>query len=1210
MVGEGVRKKAMSKLQRRSLWLRVFFVLALCAVAYPAAAKESSSVKDAEQYLADGDAKSALITLKNAVRKSPEDPAIRVKIAKVYLRLGDVFSAEREARAARDLKADETDYLPVLIDALMAQKKFKDLNDLMEPGDRSSVLESKVRTALGTAAVRLGYDQKAEALLRDAIRLDPSVVEPRIELARFLNGTRAEEADRVIDEAIDANPQSAQPLQVKGEMLWSRGDAAGAVRLFGEALKIDPHYQLARLSRANANVLRGEFAAADEDLDLILQAAPKNFMANYLRGLEQVKQQQYLEADRTFDQISASFPMFPTGYYLQGATKLALGQSVPAESILREYLRRVPRDPNATRLIATAALQQHGAPRAIDYLKPLVDKLPPDAATLTLLGNAYMADGKPELALQQFQKAAALDPENATIKTRMAVAEINTDQERLGLAQLEEMFAGGSSPATAGPTLVLAELRAGRVDKAAEVAASLIERDAQNPLYQTLLGEVRAAQRDYAAAESAFRAALSRNPEFAAATRDLAQLYAKTGRTDDAKRVYSGLLAKKATDTTALLGLADIAIAEEKWSEATDLLNSARAAADFDPTPGLKLIGLYEVRRDWNSAKAVAAELYAQFPRDVNVVVALGRTRLESGDTNAAVSSYKVAYQLAPDSIPVRSTYVALLKQAKFFRDAWDVLQQAVIREPQNASLKADLIRVDAEVDGVEGAVARAREFAASDPGNSIYDLVSAELYENAGRAGDAVALLEKATEARPADDRLAVALSALYTRTGDFPKAEAVLKGRLEVDSKNLVVGLALAPLYVTIGHPEDAKKIYNDLLSQSPTDIAPLIGLADIAIAEMKWEEATGYITRALAAAPNDPAPGQRLVNLYVARRDWKSAVATAAELAAKFPRNFDVLDAKGRAQIGAGDTEGAVASYKRAHELAPDSPLALSRYLAVLRATKNLSEARTVLRAAFDRDPRNASLKGDLIRVEAEIGGLEAGLAAARDFAKTDPDNPLYDVVSAELYEKAGRAGDGISLLEKAIAARSSDDYLAIALSGLYARTGVPAKGEAVLKARLKADPKDFVARSALASFYLEQKRYAAAVAEYSRVIDDHPRDPSALNNLAWLYQQQGDLTSARELAERAFNLTPGSAQIVDTLGWIVLTQGEPDKALAYLSAASSAAPLNPNIQYHLAVALHRLGRPADARAALETLLGSGVSFADKADAEKLLQDLKRG
>ena len=79
------------------------------------------------------------------------------------------------------------------------------------------------------------------------------------------------------------------------------------------------------------------------------------------------------------------------------------------------------------------------------------------------------------------------------------------------------------------------------------------------------------------------------------------------------------------------------------------------------------------------------------------------------------------------------------------------------------------------------------------------------------------------------------------------------------------------------------------------------------------------------------------------------------------------------------------------------------------------------------AIDRDPRNTSLKRDLIHVEAEIDGLAAGLAAARDFAKSDPDNSLYDVVSAELYEKAGRSEEAAGLLEKAVAARPSDTDL---------------------------------------------------------------------------------------------------------------------------------------------------------------------------------------
>src|SRR3954469_5731272 len=186
--------RTISQLHRGRLWRSIAFAVAVCGTPYAATiANDSGSVQDSVQSPKDEDPKAALITLKNAIRKSPQDPAIHVKLAKFYFKFGDAASAEREARTARDLKGEEADYLPVLFDAMLVRNEFKEIYDLIEPGDRNPVLESKVRTALGTAAVRLGYDTRAEALLREAIKLDPSVVAPRIQLARFLSGTRPEE---------------------------------------------------------------------------------------------------------------------------------------------------------------------------------------------------------------------------------------------------------------------------------------------------------------------------------------------------------------------------------------------------------------------------------------------------------------------------------------------------------------------------------------------------------------------------------------------------------------------------------------------------------------------------------------------------------------------------------------------------------------------------------------------------------------------------------------------------------------------------------------------------------------------------------------------------------------------------------------------------------------------------------------------------------
>ena len=1198
--------------QRRCAWRFTIFAAAFAVFAGPAAfGKDSTtSMKEAEQYVAKGNLKAAEIELRNAIRETPQDPLLHARLASVYLQLGDAALAEREARTARDRNGNEADYLPVLADALLRQDKFADLVDLVKPGDRDPVLESKVRTALGTAAVGLNDRDRAETQLREAIKLDPSAARPKIQLARLLTGTKPEEADKTIDEAIAADPNSAEALQVKGEMLRNRDDQEGALRLFDQAIKVDPQNVLAHLSRANVYITQGKYKTADEDLDPILKTSPNNFLANYLRGLELAKQQKYADADRIFDRISPGFSALWAGYYLQGATKFALGQYAQAETILGKYLGHAPRDLRATRLIATAALQQRAASRAIEYLKPAVDKMPADAETLTVLGNAYMADHKPDLALQQFEKAAALDPDNPAIKTRVGMSEIDVGQGLQGLAMLEQVFATESGAPVAGPTLALSELRAGRVDKAADVVNSLIKRDAKNPIYQTLLGLVRVSQRDYPGAESAFRAALAINPELPTATRDLAQLYVATDRVDKAKQVYTDLLAKKPRDITALLGLADIYIAQKKWPEAIDTINRARTAEQNNPAPGLKLVSLYELRQDWNSAKAIAGELSAQFPGDAEVLQAQAQAQFGAGDIDGAISSYKHAYELTPNSMPILSRYLSLLNTGKYFAEARGVLQEAINRDPRNAALKGDLIRVESEINGVDAAVVRAHALARDEPDNDVYDLVSAELYEKAGRTTDAIAVIEKAVAAKPSDDRLVIALARLYGLAGDPAKAEGALTQRLKADPKDFAISAALAQRYAATGRLEDAKKIYADLLSQQPKNVAILLGLAEVFTAERKWEEATDYINRARTAAPSNPAPGIALVNLYGLRQDWKDATAIATEAVQQFPVNPDVIEAKGRVQAASGDTEGAIATYKRAYELAPSSAPILARYLALLNQAKDFPLARTVLQAALARDPKNGGVKGDLIRAEAEIGGLDAGLAKARAFAKDDPDNPVYDIVSAELYEKAGRRDDAATLLEKAAATRPSNDDLASALAGLYARAGDNGKAEAVLNARLEKEPKDPLIRSALASLYLQEKKYGDAVAQYTRVISERPADAAALNNLAWLYQQNGDLAKARELAERAVAAAPQSPNIDDTLGWILLAQGEADKAVTYLSAANASAPGNPDIRYHLAVALNRVGRTADAQAMLETLLGSGAAFSDKAEAEKLLQQLKRG
>ena len=183
-----------------------------------------------------------------------------------------------------------------------------------------------------------------------------------------------------------------------------------------------------------------------------------------------------------------------------------------------------------------------------------------------------------------------------------------------------------------------------------------------------------------------------------------------------------------------------------------------------------------------------------------------------------------------------------MLNENKYFIEARGVLQDAIARDPRNASLKADLIRVEGEINGVDAAVAKAQTLAKDDPESNVYYLVAADLYQKAGRTPDAIAMLDKTVAARPSDDALISALAQLYRRTGDLGKAEEVLARRLKADPKDTAIRVALASLYLTTGRIAEARKIYLELNSQRPNDAALLLGLAEVAAKEKNWSEAIG--------------------------------------------------------------------------------------------------------------------------------------------------------------------------------------------------------------------------------------------------------------------------------------------------------------------------------------------------------------------------------
>ncbi len=82
---------------------------------------------------------------------------------------------------------------------------------------------------------------------------------------------------------------------------------------------------------------------------------------------------------------------------------------------------------------------------------------------------------------------------------------------------------------------------------------------------------------------------------------------------------------------------------------------------------------------------------------------------------------------------------------------------------------------------------------------------------------------------------------------------------------------------------------------------------------------------------------------------------------------------------------------------------------------------------------------------------------------------------------------------------------------------------------------------------------------------------------------------------------------NAAVLDTIGWVLVRQGQLDRGTSLLRDARLRDSSNPEIRYHLAVALSQSGRDAEARSELNEGLKGGAVFDELEDARKLQKKL---
>jgi putative PEP-CTERM system TPR-repeat lipoprotein len=266
-------------------------------------------------------------------------------------------------------------------------------------------------------------------------------------------------------------------------------------------------------------------------------------------------------------------------------------------------------------------------------------------------------------------------------------------------------------------------------------------------------------------------------------------------------------------------------------------------------------------------------------------------------------------------------------------------------------------------------------------------------------------------------------------------------------------------------------------------------------------------------------------------------------------------------------------------------PDAVAARFLLGVTLLAQGSFNQAEQHLSKALQLAPDNLEARKMLAQVRLQLSRPDAAMQVLMGAQSDEPD-PQLDALVGKTYFQQGEVAEGLTHLERAVAAKPDDRNLKLDLAEGYLRAGQSRKSLDLLRStpRIDTDPRR---ESLLLAALAQSGGVNAALAQVEAWVDEAPRDIALLNLAGTYLAQQRAFIRARAVLGKASALDPSNAQTLLSWAGLETAQGNAAAAKTWLEKALAIDPGNVPAQLELAELAIRRGDLAAARQGLEIM-----------------------
>lgn len=763
--------------------------------------------------------------LNKAQELRPDNLAIRVALARVYLTAGRLKETRDEATfvlqkdpanaeapvllaegsvapaelaasrtALQQLPADVTARAPVLTALAIIDARSKDAKAAAEKLDRAEAADPKYSIAhLWRAALYRSENDAAhsEQEFAAAARLSPPRSPARTQYAQFeIQTGHPDVARKTLEEVIAQAPDCLPPYLMLAEMDASDKKLDDALALVTKVLNRDPTQPDAITLQARLHTAKGEPDKAIADLERGVGLYDESAAMHYQLALAYMSTGDLNKATSALTQALRINQDFPLATLVLADIQVRQGNSAAAVTTLKQLIQRHPEMPQPRLALAGIFNRQRDYENALAIYRQLDAAFPHNPQTSLLIGLTLVRQRKPADARQAFEHALELRPDY--LPALEQIVDLDLTAKNFASAHKRIAVETEKNPNAVGPLLLLAKVYvAERDNKNAETTLQrVIALQPDQVLPYVMLARLYIGMHEEDKAVANLQTASRNNPKDVEPLMLIAVLYDQQKNYPAARTAYEKLLELNPRFGAALNNLAYLY--SEQFHELDKAFQAAQRARELSPNEPhtADTLGwiLYQ-RGQYTWALSLLAESADKLPDIADVQYHLGMTQYMLGNERPARAALEQALKLSTD-----------------FPGA------------ANARQRLDVLALDPATAGA-----------------------------------DVVTRLEKQVEAQP-DPIAYTRLGEIYERGRDNTKAMAAYQAALKLSATNSRAILGTCRLYRAQNQLDKALELAKSARKTAPTDPELTRMLGELAFDTGDYSWSASLLQEAVRAMPDD--------------------------------------------------------------------------------------------------------------------------------------------------------------------------------------------------------------------------------------------------------------------------------------------------------------------------------------------------------------------